>query len=551
MSLPKRLPFDSLCLAAVTAEMAPFVGGKLQRIVQPSDRRLYLGIYAGGSEHGVLLSCSATFARAHLAARRPASTGEPPMLAAALRKHVEGGRLAEVRQIGFDRVLELTFVRPEGAFRLLAELMGKHANLILVDPSGKVMAAAHFVSARQSSRPILPGRPYSPPPFPPRKPIYDAQSWEEFEDSEGGGPFLRQLLLAKAGVEEAARNEAAWGRLSTALAALKVTIESRDFKPVRVEGRGVYPLSTAALGGTEKLCESFSFELERHFEDLETSAEIEGLRARLVGPLQRVLLAREVALAELHQAQDTARNAGDLQTKGELILAYAHGMEAGQSVLEVPDYEGNPMQITLDPERSAVENATRYFDRAKAAKSRLGFVNEQSKRLESERVQVMSALRQAEDATKLSDLQDLFELARERRWLHVSTTARTPEERPFDGHRVRERIGPGGVRVLFGENATSNDYLTQRVARPNDIWLHVRGATSAHVVILTANRPERIGPEALRFAAEIAVQNSAAKHSGYVSVDYTLKKYVRKPRGAKAGAVVYTHEKTIAVERGR
>ncbi len=90
--------------------------------------------------------------------------------------------------------------------------------------------------------------------------------------------------------------------------------------------------------------------------------------------------------------------------------------------------------------------------------------------------------------------------------------------------------------------------MTLRVAKPNDIWLHVRGAVSAHVVIVTKNQPERVQPETLRFAASVAVKNSKSKHSTYVTVDYTLKKYVRRPKGAAKGMAIYTNEKTLNVE---
>jgi len=113
---------------------------------------------------------------------------------------------------------------------------------------------------------------------------------------------------------------------------------------------------------------------------------------------------------------------------------------------------------------------------------------------------------------------------------------------------VRELLGPGGYKVLFGETAEANDYLTLRVAKPNDWWLHVRGHRSAHVVVPTQNQPERVGMEVLLFAAKVAVHNSPTKHSGYVPVDYTLRKYVRRPRGAAMGTVLYTHEKTLHVE---
>lgn len=550
MASLKRIPFDSLSLAAVVAELRGCVGGKLQRAVQPTERTLYLGIYAAGKEHSLCLSCSPTFARAHLSSIRPASQGEQPALGAALRKHVDGARVASIRQVGFDRILEIRLARSDAEFLLVAELTGKHANLILVSGDENVVAASHFVSGGQSVRPILPGRPYAPPPFPPRNPIYQARSWEDFDDGEGGGPFLKGLILAMAGVESKDRSQEAWQRTIDALVRLREIVLGGKFAPVSIEGSGVYPISVSPLGYEEAPIESFSLGLDRHFRIQEAENEAQTLRARLLGPLRRVLLAREVALSELRQSEETARNAGRLQLNGELILAYAHTIEAGQSVLETQDYESNPIKVGLNPELTALENASFYFDKAKRAKGRAEFVHEQIEKLDRDRMQLIAAIRKGEDAARAEDLADLLASARERRWLHdTSAPAKSAEERPFEGHRIREKIGPGGIRVLYGENATSNDYLTHRVARPNDVWLHVRGGVSAHVVIQSGNRPDRIGPEALRFAAEIAVQNSASKHSSYVSVDYTLKKYVRKPRSAKPGMATYTNEKTLSVER--
>ena len=113
---------------------------------------------------------------------------------------------------------------------------------------------------------------------------------------------------------------------------------------------------------------------------------------------------------------------------------------------------------------------------------------------------------------------------------------------------MRQLLGPRGILVLYGENAEANDYLTLRVAKPNDYWLHVRGHTSAHVIIRTDNQPDRVQPDQLQFAARVALQNSPMKHSGFVSIDYTLKKYVRKPRGAAKGTALYTHEKTLNLQ---
>ena len=141
------------------------------------------------------------------------------------------------------------------------------------------------------------------------------------------------------------------------------------------------------------------------------------------------------------------------------------------------------------------------------------------------------------------------EEVRKNRWTHEQPIAKGGViERPYDGHRIRDILGPKDYKILYGENAESNDYLTLRVAKSNDYWLHVRGHTSAHVVIQTNNQPDKVPKEVLLAAAKIAVQNSNQKHSGYVSVDYVLKKYVRKPKGGPKGTALYTNEKTLHVE---
>jgi predicted ribosome quality control (RQC) complex YloA/Tae2 family protein len=113
--------------------------------------------------------------------------------------------------------------------------------------------------------------------------------------------------------------------------------------------------------------------------------------------------------------------------------------------------------------------------------------------------------------------------------------------------RIRRFTSEEGWPIWIGENATGNDYLTTRASDPDDIWLHVRAAASAHAVIKTGKRPEAVPPATLRRAAEMVAARSEAKGSGSIPVDYTLRRYVRKPRNAAPGRVTYEREKTIYV----
>lgn len=531
-----RIPFDSFTLAAVVAELQPYVGGKLQRIVQPDPLEMSMHLYAGGREAFFSISCDSIFARALFTTRRPSSSETIYSLCSAMRARVDGARLLVAEQVGLDRILRLTFQRAGDTHTLIAELMGKHSNLILVDEQEKIVAVAKRVPASKSKRPIQPGAIYKPPPFDPKPSLMDASPGDDLRAFEGASPFLIDLIAGG----------------GTSLGVIQSAIRD-GFSPseaVLAVGSGAYPISVAALGIKEVAKPSISLALEMHYAQAIPAYQAEHLRSTLLGRLKRVVLAREVALADLSEATEAASKAGGLQLQGELLLAYAGSIRPGSSLFETQDYEGNPLLVKLDPAKSALENANAYFEKAKKAKARSGMVQDQVVRLTSDLGQVQALISEVEEEKSLDRLRELQVKAEEKRWLiEQPKPTSIKEERPYEGHRIKELLGPGGLRVLYGENSEANDYLTLRVARPNDWWLHVRGGISAHVVISTQNKPEAVGKEALAFAAKVAVHNSPSKHSGYVAVDYTLKKYVRRPKGAPKGTVLYTHEKTLHVEK--
>jgi predicted ribosome quality control (RQC) complex YloA/Tae2 family protein len=117
----------------------------------------------------------------------------------------------------------------------------------------------------------------------------------------------------------------------------------------------------------------------------------------------------------------------------------------------------------------------------------------------------------------------------------------------FQGHKIRRIRLPQGYEVLIGETATANDFLLTKIAAPNDIWLHVRASASSHVVIRANNRPEAVPREVLEAAAVLCARHSGEKHASIVPVDYTLRKYVRKPRGSAPGYAHYEREVTLHV----
>jgi len=530
-----RIPFDSLALASVVHELQGLVGGKVQRISQPTETEVVFELYGPAGVGHLLLSCHAEFSRAHLSTRKPANPIQPPQFCTALRSRIGVSRIMAVRQVRFDRVLEIDFEGPEGEFLLVAEIMGKHSNLMLLDATHRVVAAAKWINKNKSIRPIQAGVKYEPPPFAVRPSLLSALPSDELKECEGASPFLLRLI------EKTGKTEG--------LKLVQEAVLAGRYSPVLVPGSGAYPLDVSVLELPVVARKSISVALEQHYDQAIPDAAARQLKATLQNQLARVRLARETAIHDLTQAVAAGEGAGKWQIQGELILAYGSALEAGAEKLEAIDYEGNAIEIRLDPEQDFKQNANRFFDKAKRAKARLGMVRDQLARLQADLADLEAFSARVESADRLRAIEDLHEEAKGRRWLNKPPPPKAnKEDRPYEGHRVRELLGPGGYAVLYGENAESNDYLTLRVAKPNDWWLHIRGSTSAHVVIQTRNQPDRVQKETLMFAAKVAVQNSPSKHAGYVPVDYTLKKYVRKPKGGPKGTALYTHEKTLHVE---
>ncbi|GMV87606.1 MAG: hypothetical protein AMXMBFR81_05370 [Chthonomonas sp.] len=507
---PRTAPFDALCLAASLADAPKWLGARVQKVVQVAEDALAVNLYAGESLW-LLVSWNPRFARLHPTWVRRERM-DPKTLVEAMRARVEDGRLVGVEQMGRDRVVVLSFEGEHGPHRLVVEMMGKHSNAALLDAGDRIIACAKHVGRSQSRRPMLAGQPYVPPP------VFDAEA-------------LPPLVKALIGAGDQLARRAFEG----------------EFQPTMVPGFGPYPVPLDALGFIGRPVPSYPRAADSWFFELETSEGLEAERSALVGQLERVALAREVALHDLAQAEGNAMRAGQWTRQGELLLAYANSIPKGADRAEVWDYDGNPVTLSLDPELTPLEQAQKWFTKAKRAKEGRGELETQRQRLNEDLDALRAYLSHVRLAQDRATLQQLRAEAASRRWLQKASQSPVKEERPYQGHRVRELLGPGGAVVLYGENATANDYLTTRVARPNDWWLHVRGAVSAHVVVPTANHPERTPIEVLRFAAEVAVRHSVLKHSSVVPVDYTLKKHVRKPKGSAAGFATYTHEKTLHV----
>ncbi len=167
------MQIDALTLAALADEFQrELYGARVDDVIQPTPHSIALQLWGGGRNRWLYLSAHPQLAHVRLTSAKPRKLAtEPPAFVMLLRKYLEGARLVETRQPAWERVIELGFARGADVAAgtpttwLIAEVMGRFSNILLVDAERVILGALRLASAETNQyRVILPHQPYLPPP---------------------------------------------------------------------------------------------------------------------------------------------------------------------------------------------------------------------------------------------------------------------------------------------------------------------------------------------------------------------------------------------------
>lgn len=266
-------------------------------------------------------------------------------------------------------------------------------------------------------------------------------------------------------------------------------------------------------------------------------------RAVLSRVIARSLKRKRRALEKVSgEIADSAR-AGEYRHKAQLLLMRKNDIRKGATPIRVLDYDNvTEVEIDVDPALSAARNAEHLFARARKAERRAQRAPERRAELEADIEGMESDLRNVGGAAEeaLSELESR----------HNPPPRRETRRRGEERARFRTYTISGGWKVLVGKSNKDNDILTHRIARPSDLWFHVRQSPGSHVILQRAGRTAEPGPEAIMEAAAIAAFHSKSSGGSNVPVCYAERRYVRKPRGAKPGLAVVSNERVVFVDPG-
>jgi predicted ribosome quality control (RQC) complex YloA/Tae2 family protein len=250
------------------------------------------------------------------------------------------------------------------------------------------------------------------------------------------------------------------------------------------------------------------------------------------------------SMAAMEEDRDGADRADLYQQRGAWLMQHLHAVAHGASQVAIAGDDA-PEIIPLIPTLSAVQNAQRYFEKAKRAR--------RARLLAEERLQSYAgSVRQMEslldELTRVHTRRELNEYMK-RNSEHLQR-AGAGDEQDEERRRFRVFTVEGGFEVWAGKSSEENDELTLRHARPEDLWFHARGAPGSHVILKVASASGNPGKRARLQAAAIAAYYSKMRTARLVPVAVTKRKYVHKPKGAKAGSVVLQREEVLIVEPG-
>ena len=564
------MPLDAVCLHSVVQEIRPLIlDQRIEKIQQPGRDEIILLLHG----RRLLLNAGANQPRIQLTGLLRDNPSQPPMFCMFLRKYIGNGRIIGLEQEPLERVVTLHIAATDelgekSTYRLILECIGRHSNLILVGPDGRIMECMRRVDFEMSpERQVLPGLYYHLPPKQPDKCSPLEIGEEEFkrrlalcgrdqlldqwilDNFTAVSPLVaREIVCRACGMTDARAGEER-GRLWNAFSAWQKACENG--KPYLLNKAGkpsdysYFPIHQYGSYMECIACDTFSHMMDSFYEGREQADRVrqkgQELMKTAVNACHRIQRKIELQNKELAATQ----NRDHLRLCGELITANLYRIERGSTLLQAENYydpDGSKLDIPLDPLLSPQDNAAKYFKKYNKAKTAEKMLTEQLSLGEKELRYMESVVQELKQAESEQDFAEIRAELTDGGYLrsHGKKKASFPRV-----SKPREFHSSSGLRILVGRNNRQNDRLTCKTASGRDIWFHTQKIHGSHVILFTDGaQPDG---KSIEEAAMMAAYFSQGRDGTKIPVDYTPVRYVKKPAGAQPGMVIYTTYQTIYV----
>ncbi len=567
------MAFDGITTAAVAEEIRRrALSGRVYKIAQPERDELLLTIKTnnGGTER-LLLSVSASLPFVCFTERTKKSPAACPNFCMLLRKHIQNGRITSITQPGLERVIRIGIehLNEMGDLKesfLIAELMGKHSNLIFVDSEDNIIdSIKHISEAVSSVRTVLPGRPYFIPETKGKKDPFSVSDENDlmallksypgsvfkalYENLTGISSSEAVSLCIEAGLDPdlpaLSSDEDKLLKLCRVFRGLLTDIREGNFSPELIYDKKRDPADFAAVhlsqyeGYEVRPVDSVSEAIERFYSERSISDRMRQ-RSADTRKVVSTIIERDSRKLDIQLKQlESTKKKDRYRIYGELLNTYGYSASEGDRELKCTDYySGNEVTIPLDPDKTALENAQRYFDRYQKLKRTEEAVTELIKSTREELDHLLSIQASLDMIENEEDLKEIRKELSDSGYIRGKGIDKGNKNK-ISGAPLHY-ISSDGFDLYVGKNNYQNDLLTFKMATGNDWWFHSKKFPGSHVILKTGKlKTEEIPDRAFNEAGALAAYYSKGRDQVKVDIDYVQKKEIKKPQGAKPGFVVY------------
>ncbi len=562
------MAFDACMMRAVLHEFEEnFDGARIEKVVMPQNDEVNLLLHAGRRNGRLVFNVGPNAPRMQLTQIARENPQVPPMFCMFLRKKLTGGRIVRAYQLNFDRIAcfeiaagdEMGFTQ---TYILVCEIMGKYANLILLDKESKILSALKMIDFSASTvRQILPGLLYSTPDMQGKISPLDVdrnafmravstfapeRTVEKMITTVYAGiatQMAHQLCFLATGAIDVPLCRADHSKLADVFFTWQAALRDHQYLPTLLYDAADKPKEYAYMPltylGEQMRSETFSTIgglLDAFFSEKDRIERVHNRAHDLLQLLSHAKVRTKKKLALQKEALADSERAEDYKRNGDLITANLYRLKRGMTSFTAVDYfdEATPERtLSLDGRLSPAQNAQRMYklyNKCKTAKQVLT-------KCIAEWEQELTYLDSVGDfLSRASCEQDLKDIREE--LYRAGYASKMKDYRPEKNSKQKplEAKTPGGYTLLIGRNNMQNDLITFKMADKGDLWFHVKDMPGSHVVLRCGG--EEPSEEDYTEAAAIAAGHSQAT-ADLVAVDYTRVRHVKKPSGAKPGFVIY------------
>lgn len=557
------MAFDAGFMSAVINELKnEILDAKVEKIYQPEKDAVIISFrgtrgQGKSGERRLYIDAGAHNPRIHMTSQNFENPKAPPMFCMLLRKHLSGAKITNINQYGFERMAELVFeAHDEMGYLcekyLIAEIMGKYSNLILLNHDRKILGAVKTVDFTTShKRQVLPGMTYELPPAQPGKITVFEDTEEAFAEafSESGLPYDKFLIGRYIGISPLTSREipylCASRDLWRSVCRFRDIIDGKEYTPVIIySGNGepaeysFFPIKqygenikTAQCNTFGELCDLYFGEQSRIERIKQRSSDITRILSNSRSRAEKKLA---IQLSDLEECKDKEK----YRLTGDIITANLYRLKKGMRQARLINYYSDSMEeitVTLDERMTPAQNAQKYYKKYNKLKSTEAALTVQAEKAREEIAYIATVF---DSLTKAENEEDLGEIRNELYESGYASRMKQYSPKKKTMPKPMEFRTSGGYRVLCGKNNSQNDYITHKVASKGDLWFHIKGMPGSHVILICdgGEPPEKDFTE----AAEIAAYYSKAAPGQKAEVDYTRVKNIKKPPASKPGYVTYS-----------